>query len=54
VSEGNPLRLSFMRRFDMANDSHLFADRPGPGLLPRILDLTCTAGDLRPFANDRG
>ncbi|MBP1150881.1 N-6 DNA methylase [Methylocaldum sp. RMAD-M] len=31
---GNPWGISFMRMLDMANDSHLFADAPSPGLLP--------------------
>ncbi len=31
---GNPWRVSFMRMFDMSNDSHLFRDSPGHGLLP--------------------
>ncbi|WP_251969029.1 Eco57I restriction-modification methylase domain-containing protein [Sphaerotilus microaerophilus] len=33
-SDGNPWGVSFMRMLDMANDSHLFADAPRPGLLP--------------------
>ncbi len=32
--DGNPWGISFMRMLDMANDSHLFADAPSPGLLP--------------------
>jgi hypothetical protein len=32
--DGNPWAISFMRLLDMANDSHLFADAAGPGLLP--------------------
>ncbi len=32
--DGNPWGISFMRMLDMANDSHLFADAPGKGLLP--------------------
>ncbi len=31
---GNPWGISFMRQLDMANDSHLFANEPGAGLLP--------------------
>jgi hypothetical protein len=31
---GNPWGISFMAMMHMANDSHLFADVPGPGLLP--------------------
>lgn len=31
---GNPWGVSFMRMFDMANDSHLFHPEPGPGRLP--------------------
>lgn len=33
-ADGNPWGISFMRMLDMANDSHLFADAPGDGLLP--------------------
>lgn len=32
--EANPWGIRFMRQFDMANDSHLFSDSPGPGRLP--------------------
>jgi len=32
--DGNPWGISFMRMLDMSNDSHLFADQPGEGLLP--------------------
>jgi hypothetical protein len=31
---GNPWGISFMTMLHMSNDSHLFADAPGPGLLP--------------------
>jgi type I restriction-modification system DNA methylase subunit len=31
---GNPWGVSFLRMFDMANDSGLFLDAPGPGRLP--------------------
>jgi hypothetical protein len=34
MSTGNPWGMSFMRMLDMANDSHLFANAPGPGRLP--------------------
>ena len=34
MSEGNPWGLSFMAMFHMANDSHLFAEGPGPGRVP--------------------
>lgn len=30
----NPWGVSFMRMFDMSNDSHLFKTSPGPGLVP--------------------
>lgn len=33
-SDGNPWGISFLRQFDMANDSHLFHDGPAAGLLP--------------------
>lgn len=33
-ADGNPWGISFMRMLDMANDSHLFLDAPGPGRLP--------------------
>ena len=33
-SDGNPWDISFMRMFDMANDSGLFRSAPGDGLLP--------------------
>lgn len=33
-ADGNPLGITFMRMLDMSNDSHLFADAPGEGLLP--------------------
>ena len=33
-SEQNPWGISFMRMFDMSNDSHLFHDSDGAGLLP--------------------
>jgi hypothetical protein len=33
-ADGNPWGISFMRMFDMANDSHLFLDAPGTGRLP--------------------
>ncbi len=33
-TEANPWGVSFLRMFDMANDSHLFRDAPGEGLLP--------------------
>lgn len=32
--DGNPWGISFMAMLHMSNDSHLFADAPGPGLLP--------------------
>ena len=32
--EGNPWGISFLRMFDMSNDSHLFRNAPGEGLLP--------------------
>lgn len=32
--EGNPWGVSFLRMFDMANDSGLFLDEPGPDRLP--------------------
>ena len=32
--DGNPWGISFMAMLHMSNDSHLFADMPGPGLLP--------------------
>ncbi|MGH8477314.1 MAG: SAM-dependent DNA methyltransferase, partial [Methylococcales bacterium] len=32
--EQNPWGISFMRMFDMSNDSHLFADSPAPDRLP--------------------
>ena len=32
--DGNPWGITFMRQLDMANDSHLFANAPGDGLLP--------------------
>lgn len=32
--DGNPWGIKFMRMLDMSNDSHLFADAPGEGLLP--------------------
>lgn len=32
--DGNPWGISFMAMMHMSNDSHLFADAPGPGLLP--------------------
>lgn len=31
---GNPWGISFMRMFDMSNDSHLFSDEPGESRLP--------------------
>jgi hypothetical protein len=31
---GNPWGISFMAMMHMSNDSHLFVDEPGPGLLP--------------------
>ncbi len=31
---GNPWGVSFLRMFDMSNDSHLFRSTPGEGLLP--------------------
>jgi hypothetical protein len=31
---GNPWGISFSRMFDMSNDSHLFKNAPGDGLLP--------------------
>lgn len=34
VPEENPWGISFMRMFDMSNDSHLFRDAGGKGLLP--------------------
>lgn len=33
-AEGNPWGLSFMRMFDMSNDSHLFLDKPRVDALP--------------------
>ncbi|NUY34921.1 N-6 DNA methylase [Paraburkholderia sp. JPY303] len=33
-SDVNPWGLRFMRQLDMSNDSHLFADAPGPTSLP--------------------
>ena len=33
-TNGNPWGITFMRMLDMANDSHLFANAPGDGLLP--------------------
>jgi hypothetical protein len=33
-AEGNEWGVSFLRMFDMATDSHLFADAPGPTLRP--------------------
>lgn len=35
-ADGNPWGISFMRMLDMANDSHLFLDAPGPGRLPLV------------------
>lgn len=32
--DGNPWGISFMAMMHMSNDSHLFADAPGPDLLP--------------------
>ncbi len=32
--EVNPWGITFLRMFDMANDSHLFSDHEGPNLLP--------------------
>jgi len=32
--DGNPWGISFMRMLDMSNDSHLFADASGDGLVP--------------------
>lgn len=32
--DGNPWGVSFLRMFDMSNDSHLFRNMPGDGLLP--------------------
>ncbi|MDD5035601.1 MAG: hypothetical protein PHE55_12675 [Methylococcaceae bacterium] len=34
TSAANPWGISFMAMMHMSNDSHLFADAPGPGLLP--------------------
>jgi hypothetical protein len=34
ISENNPWGISFMRMFDMSNDSHLFADKSEIGSLP--------------------
>ncbi|OZB57166.1 MAG: restriction endonuclease [Halothiobacillus sp. 14-56-357] len=34
LAEKNPWGISFMRMFDMSNDSHLFIDKPAAGLLP--------------------
>lgn len=34
MTAANPWGIRFMRMLDMANDSHLFRDRPGEGLLP--------------------
>lgn len=34
VSANNPWGISFMRMFDMSNDSHLFQDCPAPDRLP--------------------
>lgn len=33
-ADGNPWGIRFMTMFHMSNDSHLFADAPGEGLLP--------------------
>ena len=33
-TEANPWGISFLRMFDMSNDSHLFQHAPGEGLLP--------------------
>lgn len=33
-ADGNPWGIRFMTMFHMSNDSHLFADTPGEGLLP--------------------
>jgi hypothetical protein len=33
-AEGNPWGVSFLRMFDMSNDSHLFLDHPAEGALP--------------------
>jgi hypothetical protein len=33
-TDGNPWGISFMAMLHMSNDSHLFADASGPGLLP--------------------
>jgi hypothetical protein len=32
--DGNPWGISFLRMLDMSNDSHLFSDEDGPGMLP--------------------
>jgi hypothetical protein len=34
IAEQNPWGISFMRMFDMSNDSHLFHDSPAPDRLP--------------------
>ena len=36
MSARNPWGISFMRMLDMANDSHLFANAPGPGRRPLV------------------
>lgn len=33
-ADGNPWGIRFMTMFHMSNDSHLFADEPGEGMLP--------------------
>lgn len=33
-ADGNPWGISFLAMLHMSNDSHLFTDAPGPGLLP--------------------
>ena len=33
-ADGNPWGITLLRLLDMSNDSHLFADQPGKGMLP--------------------